>query len=93
MGDDTGSPNVGGELLRSIYSRDLGPVGLIDADAVKDSRKLVTILGCVDFLGVSPKHLHTAMLQPQGDILGQLSWDNKEVSTMTRLQSLANLRR
>ena len=63
MRDNTSSRDVGRELLRSVHSGDLGPGGLIHAYAVQDGRKLVTVLGRVDLVWVSPEHLHAALLQ------------------------------
>jgi hypothetical protein len=46
---------------------------LINADAVKDGRELVAVLGVVDLVWVGTKHGDARLLEPESDVLRQLS--------------------
>ena len=32
------------------------------------------VLGVIDLLGIRTKYVDTAVLEPQGDVLGELTW-------------------
>ena len=68
------SPNALRELLRGIDGRHFGPLGLVNTNAIKDGRELVTVLCAVDLLRVRTKDIHTCLLQTERNVLRQLSY-------------------
>jgi hypothetical protein len=64
------------ELLSLLNGGKLLPGRLVNTDAVKDLRELLTILGLVDVLGVSAQNVGTAsLLQTEGNVLRELTSD------------------
>ena len=67
------SPNLLGEGFGSVHRGDLGPFGLIDANAIEDRRELVTILGLVDLSGVCPENVDARVLEAERNVLRKLT--------------------
>ena len=64
------------ELLSLSHRSQFLPGGLINPNAIKDLRELVTVLSLVDILGISSKNLcTTSFLETEGNVLRQLATD------------------
>jgi len=46
---------------------------LINTDGIEDGRELVTVLGIVDHLRISAQNVETALLEPESNVLRELS--------------------
>lgn len=66
-------PNTLSECLGGFDGADFGPLRLVNTDLIKDRRELMTVLCLIDILRIRTKNGHTALLQPQRNILRQLS--------------------
>jgi len=67
-------PDTVGKCLGILEGSSFSPIRLIDTDAVQDGGELVPVLGVIDLLGIRTKYVDTAVLEPQGDVLGELTW-------------------
>ena len=61
------------KLLGAVQRRDFSPLGLINANAVQDGRKFMAIFSRVDHTGICPENIDAIFLQPQRDILRELT--------------------
>jgi len=68
-------PDPGGELIGSVNAGDLGPRRLIDTNAIENGRELVTVFSVVDHLRISAQDVNSILLEPEGNVLRELSWD------------------
>jgi hypothetical protein len=68
-------PNSCSELFGSVDGGYLSPCRLINTDAIENGREFVTVLGIVDHLRIGPQNVETVLLEPEGDVLRELSWN------------------
>ena len=86
---------VSHRLGKFLSLRDGGkflPGRLVNTDAVKDLRELVSVLGLVNVLGISTENVSaTSLLQTQGNVLRQLTTDrDNDTASVFKLVDIHN---